>query len=444
MIWIALIAWLGIISVRAIDIIEFRVFEFSNNSWSTLETSQNNSWVEISKKDTFDNNITYILITWRWGGTHDAPDLTDTIILAGVNNKNETITLFSLPRDLWVEYPDSTLSWKINRIYETYVPESRELAINKLKQKVTEITWKEIDYYMNLDFEGFIEVVDILWWVEVTLEENFVDYEYPAGPGRYKTFILRKWTWTLDWEVALMYARSRHSTSDFDRSLRQQEIISSLKTKVWNLGYFKNSKTIFDLYWVFKDYVETDMAVWDMISIGLKIKWWENSKTLSFNLNDSCFEWSPTCSSGGFLYVPLREYFGGASVLLPNKSIAVKPWYYDDIQDFTDLIYDNSHIYKNPVSINIHNASRVPWLAASFASSIIPYGIQINTDTDLQTLSNPWLTKSTIYYNGIDRDNSTLNYLESVGNFDIIQSEIPKYSSSDTRIEVILVEKSSF
>lgn len=87
-----------------------------------------------------------------------------------------------------------------------------------------------------------------------------------------------------------MYARSRHSSSDFDRSLRQQEIISSLKSKVSNLGYFKDRKKIIKLYNIFSEYVETDMGLSDMLSLGLKIKSWEGNDMLSFNLNDSCFD----------------------------------------------------------------------------------------------------------------------------------------------------------
>lgn len=448
---IILVTWLGIVSFKTVNSVEFKIFEFTN-SWSgelqsSLSTgtkipflsSKNEDWSWGNTSD-----ITYILITGRWWWNHDAPDLTDTIILAGINSAKETISLLSIPRDLWVKYPDSSRAWKINRIYETHVPDGRDVAIEKLKAKVTEITGKDIDYYVNLDFEGFIKVVDILWWVEVTLENNFVDYEYPAWPGRYKTFILKKWTWTLDGEVALMYARSRHSSSDFDRSLRQQEIISSLREKVANLWYFKNSKTIIDLYGVFQDYVETDIPVWDMIKIAMDIRWWEDSKTLSFNLNDSCYEWSPSCTRWGFLYVPIREYFGGASVLLPNGAIAVKPAYYSEIQDFSHLIYTSPEIYSDPQKIQIHNASGVPRLAWSLADMITPYGVEIDYENDLKTLRNISSASGAIYYNSIERDNPTLSYLESILDLTILETSIPKYSDSDTKIEIVLTDKNSF
>ncbi len=58
--------------------------------------------------------------------------------------------------------------------------------------KVSEITGKDVAYYVNIDFKGFIEVVDALGGVEVTLDHNLVDYEYPDNNLGYRTFILKK------------------------------------------------------------------------------------------------------------------------------------------------------------------------------------------------------------------------------------------------------------
>ncbi len=61
-----------------------------------------------------------------------------------------------------------------------------------------------------------------------------------------------------------MYARSRHSTSDFDRSLRQQQILSGLKKQAQSLGYFKDRKKILKLYQILSEYVETNIPVAQM------------------------------------------------------------------------------------------------------------------------------------------------------------------------------------
>lgn len=230
-----------------------------------------------------------ILLIGRGGGNHDAPDLTDTLILASINSKQESISLLSIPRDLYVNYPTGKDTGKINQIYQTYAYLGESQAIGKLQEKITEITGQQIDYYVNVDFDGFEKIIDILGGVEVTLEENFVDNSYPTANRGYTTFMLKKGTWTLDGETALKYARSRYSTSDFDRSLRQQAILSSLKDKVMSLGYFKDNKKIRELYGAIQENIETDIDIATLIKLAVSFKTQGEQQLISFNMNDSCF-----------------------------------------------------------------------------------------------------------------------------------------------------------
>ena len=438
------IFFLWMVVVQAMNNLNFRVFDFASSTgsiieWSLLDFSQNWNINPSSEED-----MIYILLTWKGGGNHDAPNLTDTLILVGIHPSKKTITLFSIPRDLYVEYPESTRSGKINQIYETYLSLWEDIAIEKLKSKISEITWKNIDFYVNVDFAWFIQIVDTLGWVEVSLAENFVDYEYPDNNLWYKTFILRKWTWILDWEVALMYARSRHSTSDFDRSLRQQNIISSLRKKVSQLWYFRDSKKLFELYGIFQEYVDTDMGISDMVRLWLTIKSWDTAQTLSFNLNDSCYDGSPTCNTGGFLYVPLREYFWWASVLLPNEASSINLSNYDIIHTYSDLIYDHSDIYSEPKDIVIFNATSTPLLAWDLANLLRPYGFSISKELGAKTLREKKFEKSILYYNGIDENNSTLNALKEFIDIEMQAVAEPLYSPTGTNIEIILAETDSF
>ncbi len=59
-----------------------------------------------------------VLLLGRGGGTHDGPDLTDTMLLASIDPVNNTATLLSIPRDLWVDIP-SKGAMKINAAWET-------------------------------------------------------------------------------------------------------------------------------------------------------------------------------------------------------------------------------------------------------------------------------------------------------------------------------------
>ena len=446
--WAACICTLWVFAFWAVNTLDFEVFDFAKSTWSWTETTStpfgiklwwgDNDWEKASEE------VTYILLTGRWWGNHDAPELTDTLIVAGINPKNESISMLSIPRDLYVTYPGSTQKWRINAIYETNLLKWEEYAIQQLKRKLSEIIGKEIDYYLNVDFNGFIEIVDTLWWVEVTLESNFVDYEYPDGNLWYKSFILRKWTWNLDWEVALMYARSRHSTSDFDRSLRQQEILSSLRSKVWSLWYFKDRKKIIELYNIFTKYVETDMSLANMVGIGLELRSWDESKTISFNLNDTCYVGSPNCSKGWFLYVPLRELFGGASVLLADGSNVNNLDDFERINTFSDFIYESPDVYTDPVDIVIYNTTKIPLYASNLADILNSYGFTIDKETWIQSYREKEFENSILYYNGIKWDNSTVTALQEILDLQIQKRETPFIDSTTAQIEIFLADDDSF
>lgn len=428
-----MISFIGIKAIDTINAIEFDLAEVAPTYLAPLSETPLASDTEQELKE----NIN-ILVLWRWGWNHDAPDLTDTIILASIGKT--AISLLSIPRDLYVTYPDSNKTGKINRIYETYKPLDPEEAIEKIKEKVTEITGQEIDYYVNVDFEGFVEIVDILWWVDVSIQENFIDYQYPTSNGGYTTFILRKWDWTLDGDVALKYARSRHSTSDFDRSLRQQEIISSLKDKALSLGYFKDSKKIRDLYGALKKYVETDMDISTLLRLALDFKASQNKELLSFNLNDTCYIGSPICSKWGFLYVPLREIFGWQSVLLVDGTDVTRLSNYKNLETYMSLIFDQREVFSFPTSLSIYNATSTPRLAGSLANTFKKYGIPLPEDGWLGNIAEKKFEKSILYYNGISSKNATLKFLQESLGFEIQETPEPLYSDTEINIEIVLWE----
>lgn len=444
LLWAIWIFSLWFFVVWAVNTMNFNIFDFHMSSWSLSGTSINSFPLSISSDRKENDKITYILLTGKGWGNHDAPDLTDTLIVAGINAKHQTISMLSIPRDLYVSYPWTNQSGRINAVYETFLPLGEDVAITKLKSKISEIIGREIDYYLSIDFQGFIEIVDTLGWVEVTLENNFVDYEYPDGNLWYKSFILRKWTWNLDWEVALMYARSRHSTSDFDRSLRQQEILSSLKDAAWKLWYFRDRKKIIELYDIFTQYVDTDMSLTNMISIWSEIRSWNETKTISFNLNDSCYAGSPTCSIWGFLYLPVRDFFGWASVLLTKWSDVSNLDQFDEIVRFSDFVYEFPEIYTQPKEIIVYNTTRVPLFAWELANILSPYWFSIDKESGTQSYREKEFENSILYYNGIDSDDATLIWLQKILNIETREREFSLIPNSDARIEIFLADDNSF
>jgi LCP family protein required for cell wall assembly len=90
----------------------------------------------------------------------------------------------------------------------------------------------KIDYYALVDFGGFKEVIDALGGITVDVPEAFSDSTYPTENNGYMTVSFTGGIQKMNGEKALQYARSRHTTSDFSRSLRQQIIIKAIIDKI--------------------------------------------------------------------------------------------------------------------------------------------------------------------------------------------------------------------
>ena len=417
------------------------------NQTETINKSIKNEKISKLKKH-FENNDDEkinILIAWRWGWTHDAPNLTDTIIIASINTKTNIISMLSIPRDLYVEYPKNKKweneNWKINWLYAKFKFEnnSKEKWMEVLKNKITQITWEKIDYFVNIDFNWFKKIIDTIWWIEITIPKQFVDNRYPDWNWWYRTLIFKKWTWLFDWENALKYARSRHSTSDFDRSIRQQQVIKAIKDKLtWS--YFLTSPwKIKELYEVFNKYLYTDISLSTLIKLAYTLKWNSNYKIISSNLNDSCFYWSDSCSKGWFLYTPNRSFFWWMSVLLAEWTNSENLNNYSKLQEYTNIVFNYPNLFKENYKINIFNSLKVNHLAGWLSNEIIRYWFNIPLNNSIWNTKQIY-KKSIIFFNWIDENSTTIQLLKKFANVDFVKTDYPKYSKNEANIEIIIWE----
>lgn len=427
---VLIVFFIGVLWLRASQNIDFNLLSFLNIQFPKMDWN--------SEDETEEKKFINVLFVWRGGGNHDAPNLTDSIILASIDLNTKITSLLSIPRDLFVK--NNSMWMRINEVYMRGLDlewlEKAE-AMEWLKKKVSEITGQNIDYYVNIDFNWFIELIDVLGWVEVEVPENFVDNQYPDGNRWYTTFVLRKWTWILDGEVALKYARSRHSTSDFDRSLRQQQIINALKNKISEAGFFTSAWKIKDLYGLINKYIDTDLEIKTIINIALKLK--EENQIVSSNLNDTCSYGWADCQKGWFLYVPERSLFWWASVLLPEWATTWNISNYSEIQKFTNVIFNQREIYTENYTVNIFNATKISNLARTIAAGFYKYGFNIPDHNSIGNTKGTPYPKTVILYNHIDENSVTLKAIQHFFNAPLQKTEMPLYSSDpNTKIEIIL------
>ena len=172
--------------------------------------------------------------------------LTDTIILLNLNFNKKQVSIFSLPRDLWVEVPHSHSEAKLNDLYtlsnKNTSDFSKATSYNLIQEKIENITGVKINYVIIFDLIGFGKLVDAVGGINIYLDKEMVDPNLVNPHDKSEIFYLSPGWHYLDGAMAIKFVRTRYSASgDFYRMTNQHAIITALKDKftqlssVWNL-----------------------------------------------------------------------------------------------------------------------------------------------------------------------------------------------------------------
>ena len=175
------------------------------------------------------------------GGGHN----TDTLIVLSIDPATNQVAMFQLPRDtvdvpvpagparqVWGSvYRNKINSWFVqNRHREDLFPGTDQTrGYNALKAILGELYGIEIKYFVEVNFDGFQQIVDALGGVTVNVQVPVVDDRYPAGGGALQRVYIASGMQHMTGAEALVYARSRHASTDFDRGARQQRVLLSLR-----------------------------------------------------------------------------------------------------------------------------------------------------------------------------------------------------------------------
>ena len=325
---------------------------------STINIVSKRLWEEMIE-DQFGN--VNIMFLWYWGWDHHGWFLSDSIIVASWNKKLWAVSMISVPRDLYVVNKETRVHGRINEIFSRWVGRKHEFDTwaQAMIWQLENIFDLKIPYYMIVDFEWFTNVIDTLGGIEVNVEKPIRDTKFPDDHLWYETFEISSWLQILDWETALKYARSRYSTSDFDRSLRQQQIINAVAEKA--LSMWLKPSTIKQLYSDYVQMVETNVQMDEMIGLVQYIP--KLKHMFSYWLTTDCSNVAHRFSYPGcFLYAPDQANFGWAAVMLPVWSDKNNPSNYDYIHNFAFYVMHNQkYLIENP-QITIRN-----WIDKQYA-----------------------------------------------------------------------------
>lgn len=339
---------------------------------------------------------TNFLILGTGGKNHEGSDLTDTIIVASIDDDSKLVTMISIPRDIYMK--DETVgNSRINEVYynaKNYFGSSME-GLDHMKAKVETMMGIPIHYWIKLDFDGFKELIDALGGIDIYVEKPIYDPYYPKdGTFLYEPFSISAGQHHLDGKTALKYARSRKTTSDFDRANRQQQIIYAVKEKALQTEIIFSKDKITKLLNTLKNNIETNITVKEILTLGAMAADYKPEQISHRLIHDD-----PT-QCGGLLYTPAREFYNGMFVLIPAGG-------FEFIHRYSDLNFNNPQIAGENPKIIILNGTKIGGVAGEakqilqrFCFDVIKFGNGRSKD----------VTETTYYYKEkLDEDGEPLN-----------------------------------
>ncbi len=301
---------------------------------------------------------------------HDLSLNSDTMMLIHVSADHKGVTVVSLPRDSWVDVPGHGLN-KINAAYGLGGP---KLAV----ATVREATGLTINDYVEVNFLGFVKVIDALGGVDICLPQAIND--------TYSGLSLRAGRHHVDGITALKFARDRHSfaSEDLARISNQQRLLSSLLTEAISAGTLANPVRLSKLL--------------NSVLAAVKVDRSLNVAALADQMRGISAE------DVTFTTVPVAN----ANLLTPTGQSAVQ-WdtraadrLFTAISNDTPLIkrVAKAPVHRTPLLVDVYNGTLIGGLAASTGAQLSKHGFHVRAGLTWRTQD---VSQTTIRYPPGDR-----------------------------------------
>lgn len=280
------------------------------------------SWDGISRI-----NVLVLGVDSREWEANNGPPRTDTMILMTLDPGTQTAGMLSLPRDLWVEVPGYGAA-KINQAY--FFGEADQIyggGAGLAMDTVENFLDVSIDYYIKVDFNTFVTVVDEIGGLKLD-----IPYSIGITPLAGQTTVLQPGVQTLPGDLALAYARARNTDGgDLDRNVRQQQVIMAVRDRLLDFNLLPSL-------------IQKSPVIYQQVSAGvqsnltlkqaIQIAWIarqvprEQIQQAAIGFDEVIYSYSP---GGLFILVPIMEeiyamrddFFGGQLAITPTVMAGV-------------------------------------------------------------------------------------------------------------------------
>ena len=337
---------------------------------------------------------------------------TDTMIVVSIDPKTKQVAMFQLPRDsVGVPVPANARSlwgktyagkinswWTQNRNRTNLWPGATATTrgFNALKAILGELYGIDIPYYVMVNFAGFTQVVDTLGGVQINVQIPVADDYYPGDSGTQRVYIPAG-PQHMTGSEALIYARSRHGSDDFDRGRRQQRVLISIRDQVNPQAIMANLPELLN---TLQRSVKTDMPV-SMIGPLLSLSQQIDTKNLrSFVFAPPYYAtdmWGPSHGTNSDVVINATRIRRAVT-----DAFTVDP----------KLLAQQAQLAAEQARVWVVNASG----RAGIASNVADYLVYAGLDASSPNKGAPTAAKTTIVvYNGAASDvPASLAYLEDL------------------------------
>ncbi len=378
--------------------------------------------ITLNSLKTDDSGHTNLLLLGVAGDTEEGGHLSDSIMIVSINPKRPSISVLSLPRDLHVS--SKVGDRKVNEVYAAAQYKHGEpKGLEIIKDALSQFTGIEIHYAAVVDFALFEDGIDLLGGIDVFVPQDIRDDKYPDTNFGYQTFVVRRGLQHFDGDTALKYARSRKTTSDYDRARRQQDLALSIRQKIESNGWVENTQKLREFYDLFRRKVNTDIDLSTLVALAKVGMGIDYGDIVSAVLNDD-----PT-QRGGLLYAPAREFYNGQFVLLP-RSMA-------DTQAFLDLVLIHPAVLLENAQIAVLNGTEEEGVAGKVAAQLRRLGFHVIEVGNYETETGNPVATSFLEIAPTATTNGTKKFLSQF--FDISITRTSDAISSESLIDIQLI-----
>lgn len=280
-----------------------------------------------------DKKTLNVLLAGYGGAGHQGGYLSDVIQIAHFNFEKKEISFISIPRDLYLTNKDQK-GYKVNALMSAGMSGGGgvKAGLELMQTSISQMTGLPIKYFIGVDFVGFKRVVGYeLGSIEVNVSQTLEDAWYPIEGAqldpcgysaqeiadltatysgfaleskfacRYEHLLYKQGKVKMEGHDALAYVRSRHSSSDYDRSRRQVEVLTAIREKLFQLETLKKIPKFYD---AFSKHLVTNLDLESVKYLAPLLVDANEFEIKTINLTPENVLQSSKSSAGAFIIIP--------------------------------------------------------------------------------------------------------------------------------------------